>query len=385
MSLLNQILKWTESLPLWQRDACRRLFQKESGLNEADYSELYTLFKKENGIETDDAILPVPLTKEHLPAELAPGESVILIALRDLQNVNQIPSDRTLTFSEAGMTVIYGGNGSGKSGYARVMKRACRARDQSEPIHPNANDPTAAKKVPAAKFDIKVMGASHEVEWSRDTTSPDSLSSISVFDSKCARSYLTAEQDVAYLPYGLDIVESLANQVLPKLSETLESEIGGIDVSKLPFEHLHGKTEVGKVIEGLSIKSDADTITALGTLTEDDTKRIAELENALKEGNPLAKAEESRLSAMRLKAFADKLAKPLVWVCVEAVEKLQKLNEEKIAAEEAEKKAADALRAGEELLPGTGDQVWKLLFEAARRYSTEAAYPGEAFPPSTGG
>jgi energy-coupling factor transporter ATP-binding protein EcfA2 len=380
MSLLNQILKWTESLPLWQRDACRRLLQKGSRLDEADHAELYALLKKDNGIADDNTFQPIPLTKQHLPSELSPGESVTLVALKELQNVNQIPSDRTLTFSEAGITVIYGGNGSGKSGYARVMKKACRSRDQTELVHPNAHDLSAAKKVPTAKFDIKIMGTSHEVAWSRDTTSPDSLSSISVFDSKCARSYITAEQDVAYLPYGLDIIESLANQVLPKLTEMLETEISGIDVSKLPFQHLLGKTAVGKVIENISAKSDVDAITSLGTITEDDIKRIDELKEVLSEGNPLAKADESRRSAIRLKTFADKLAKPLVWVSAEAVEKLQKLNEEKTTAENAEQKAADALRSGETLLPGTGEQVWKLLFEAARRYSTEEAYPGEEFP-----
>lgn len=383
MPLLNQILNWTESLPLWQRDACRRLFQKESLLSEGDFNELYKLLKNEGGIEGNDDLLPIPLAKEHLPTQLAPGESVTLVALRALQNVNQIPSDRILTFSESGITVIYGGNGSGKSGYARVMKRACRARDQSESVHPNANDPTASMKVPSAKFDIKAMGASHVVDWSRDTTSPDQLSSISVFDSKCARSYITAEQDVAYLPYGLDIIESLANRVLPKLSEMLESEINGIDVSKLPFEHLLGDTEVGRVTGNLSIKSNVETINSLGTITEDDLKRIAELKDNLKEGNPLAKAEESKRSMMRLKAFAYKLAKPLVWVSSDAVEKLQKMNDEKISAEDAENKAADALRSGEKLLPGTGEQVWKLLFEAARRYSTDAAFPGEVFPQST--
>ena len=125
MPLLSQILKWTESLPLWQRDASRRLFQKESLLDEDDLSELYALLKKEADIDKNVVLLPVPLAKEHLPAELAPGESVTLVALRDLQNVNQIQSDRILTFAETGITVIYGGNGSGKSGYARVMKRAC--------------------------------------------------------------------------------------------------------------------------------------------------------------------------------------------------------------------------------------------------------------------
>ncbi len=385
MALLNDILTWTESLPSWQRDACRRLLQKEEGLEAADHSELYTIFKKENGIELDEALNAVPLANEHLPAELAPGETVSLVALRELKNVNQIPDDRALTFSETGMTVIYGGNGSGKSGYARVLKRACRARDQSEPIHPNVNDPSAASKVPTAKFDVKVAGASEEITWSRDSTPPDRLSTISVFDSKCARSYITAEQDVAYLPYGLDIVENLANQVLPKLVEMLESEIGGIIVDKLPFEHLIGKTEVGEVIESLSVKSDADTITSLGTLTEEDIQKIIELEKALKEGDPLAKAEELRLSAIRLKTYANKLAKPLIWVSAEAVEKLHGIDEERKVAEAAETKTADALRAGEELLPGTGDQAWKVLFEAARRYSTDAAYPGEQFPPSADG
>jgi len=381
MALLNDILKWTETLPKWQRDACRRLFQKESRLTEMDYDELYLLLRQEKGLEIDDPLMPEPLAKDHLPAEQAPGETVILSGLRDLENVNQIPNGNALAFSETGISVIYGGNGSGKSGYARVIKRACRARDQAEPIHPNANDPTVANKEPSAKFDVRVGAAPLEIEWSRDATPPDRLSSISVFDSKCARSYITAEQDVAYLPYGLDIVESLANQVLPRLTEKLETDIKVIDVSKLPYEHLLGETRVGKVIKDLSFNSDEDEITSLGTLTENETKRIEELKTTLNEVNPLAKAEETRLSTVRLKSFAEKLERPLIWVSIEAVEKLQRLTEEKVAAEDAEKAAADVLRSGEQLLPGTGDQAWKALFNAARRYSMESAYPKEVFPP----
>lgn len=385
MGLLNDILKWTETLPNWQRDAARRLLLNECGLSDADYSELYALLKKENGIEVHCELAACQLATEHLPAETAVGEQVVLLALRELENVNRIPSDQTLKFAESGMTVIYGGNGSGKSGYARVMKRACRARDQSEPIHPNAHDPSATAKIPTAKFDLKVAGGSEEVVWVRDSTSPDRLSKISVFDSRCARSYVTAEKDVAYLPYGLDIVENLANQVLPKLTELLDAEIATITVDKLPFEHLQGDTEVGKVIDSLSVDSDAAGITALGIVSEAETNRVNDLERALKEADPLSKAKEFRLSATRLKTYGEKLAKPLVWVSPEAVEKLQKLADDKTAAEVAETKAADALRAGEELLPGTGGQVWKLLFEAARRYSTEVAYPDEEFPPSGDG
>jgi energy-coupling factor transporter ATP-binding protein EcfA2/predicted transcriptional regulator len=385
MALLNDILAWTESLPSWQRDACRRLLQKEAGLKDTDYSELYALLKMDNEIETENVVDSVPLAGEHLPIALGSGETVALVSMRELENVNRIRKDQTLGFSETGITVIYGGNGSGKSGYARVIKRACRARDQSEQIHPNANDSTAASKIPSAKFDIRVAGKTEEIAWSRDSTPPNRLSNISVFDSRCARSYITAEQDVAYLPYGLDIVENLANQVLPKLSEKLEAEIASINVDTLLFQHLMGKTKVGKMVENLSGNSETLAIVSLGTLTQDETRRIVELQDLLMESNPLEKSKEFRLSALRLKTYAGKLIEPLFWVGNDAVKNLRVIADERNVAEDAEVKAAEKLRSGEVLLPGTGDQAWKLLFEAARRYATESAYRGEALPSSTGG
>ena len=381
MNVLAAILEWSPGRPMWQRDALRRLIDNESGLSDSDYSELYVLLKKGSGIEVDNDLTATPLAGEHLPTDPTPEETVTLVALRELENVNRIPNDQTLTFSETGMTVIYGDNGTGKSGYARVMKRACRARGQLEPIHPNANDPAAAQNVPTAKFDVMVAGTPREIAWSHDSTSPDLLSTISVFDSRCARSYLTEEQDVAYLPYGLDIMGNLANQVILKLSDMLTADLARINIEKLPFEHLQGETSVGKMIEGLSAESNKDAVKTLGTLTEEETNHATELEKALKEADPLSKAKELQLSATRLKEYADKLAKSLAWVSSEAVEKIQRIVEEREAAKTAETTAANTLRAGEELLPGTGDQIWKLLFEAARRYSTEVAYPEDEFPP----
>jgi ABC-type dipeptide/oligopeptide/nickel transport system ATPase subunit len=380
MILLHNILKWTETLPGWQRDAARRLFQKEEGLSEGDYAELFTLLKVAHGLPNTDELKTVPFAAEHLPAEITPGETVIIKAMRGLMNVNRIAPDQTLPFAETGITVIYGGNGSGKSGYARVMKRACRARDQSERVHPNANNPATADAIPMAKFDIEVAGETEEVSWNRDDASPEKLSKIAVFDSRCARSYLTAENDVAYLPYGLDIVESLANKVLPELTQRLDEQIAGIDINRRPFEYLQGDTKVGKQIEGLSAKSNAEAIKTLGTLSELEIERLEALNKALSEADPMAKAKELSLSASRLKELGNKVVKPLVWVSAEAIEKLKTLDDAKSAAETAEKRAAEVLQAGESLLPGTGEQTWKVLFDAAKKYSTEVAYLEHEFP-----
>ena len=221
MSLLHEILKWTEGLPMWQRHAARCLFEKECVLSKEDYSVLFNLLKGAHGVPTAEEITAVPLAASHLPANAAAGDAVALTAMRDLKNVNKIALGQKLTFSVKGLTIIYGPNGSGKSGYSRVMKRACRARDQGEEVLPDASDSNAVGKIPEAVFDIEVNGAASSVAWKANLDSPETLSVIAVFDSHCARAYVTEEQEVAYLPYGLDVVESLANKVIPEVSRLL--------------------------------------------------------------------------------------------------------------------------------------------------------------------
>ncbi|MCU7940950.1 MAG: ATP-binding protein [gamma proteobacterium symbiont of Bathyaustriella thionipta] len=144
-----------------------------------------------------DNLNTVPLAADHLPANIQSGQTIILKEMHKLNNVNRIAPNQKLTFSDSGMTVIYGGNGTGKSGYVRVMKQACRSRDQLEIVHTNANDPASARLTPSAIFKIEKQGNVKNIDWERGGTPPALLSVISVFDSRCARSYLTSEQDVA--------------------------------------------------------------------------------------------------------------------------------------------------------------------------------------------
>ena len=300
--------------------------------------------------------------------------------MRDLKHVNRIAPGQKLEFAPNGITVIYGGNASGKSGYSRVLKRACRARDLSETIHPDAFDAKAAANIPEATFDIEVKGNVTSRTWKRGETPPDELSTISVFDGRCARAYLDFEQDVAYLPYGLDIVENLGQRVLPELTKRLDEEIAAINTDTTPFEDLLGDTTVGKTIASLSAISDPQKITDLATLTNIEITRLAELDKTLAESDPKAKSKALRLSAQRIDGLISRIDTAITWVDDAAVEKLKACDVEAEKASKAEVVAAAGFRADELLLPGTGEQVWKSLFEAARRFSTEIAYPDKPFP-----
>ena len=300
--------------------------------------------------------------------------------MRDLKHVNCIAPKQTLPFEATGMTVVYGGNGSGKSGYARVMKRACRARDQKEQVLPDANDPAAHGCIPEAFFDIKVNGTAKTVQWSSTGDPPEELATVAVFDCHCARVYLTNEQEIAYLPYGLDILEALANTVLPELERRLNQEIAGINIDSRPFDLLQGDTEVGRLIANLSHNTAPEVLRDLAKLSDEDLKRSEELDRTLGEADPAAQAKQLRLSAERLKELAQQVDASMACIDDKATGTLKSIAQECAAANLTEQAAIQVLRSGEVLLPGTGDPVWKALFEAARKFSTERAYPERKFP-----
>lgn len=145
MTILNEIFEWSKGLPPWQSDAISRLLAKNA-LDEQDEADLLALLKSANGIADPKGRVAKPLAAGQVPLPPAGGSTIVLQAVKDLQHVNAIAPHQSLGMGATGLTIIYGSNGSGKSGYSRVLKRACRARDQQEDIHPDAN--LAASKPP---------------------------------------------------------------------------------------------------------------------------------------------------------------------------------------------------------------------------------------------
>ena len=69
MSLLDNILSWaTAELKIWQRDALRRLCEKQT-LDPQDFDDLYGMLKSAHGLTDPQERQSVPLAKAHLPAQ----------------------------------------------------------------------------------------------------------------------------------------------------------------------------------------------------------------------------------------------------------------------------------------------------------------------------
>lgn len=376
MALLHEILKWAESLPAWQSDAVARLLARQT-LTPDDEADLFALLKAAHGIPDPKSRTPKPLTADQIPAPVKNSTHVELHAMKNLRHVNAIAEKQHLPFGATGLTVVYGDNGSGKSGYSRVLKRACRARDQMEAIHPNANLPAIKTAAAEAVFEIAVNGVAQDVCWTNGKTSPPELSSLAIFDSRCARAYLDSEDDFSYVPYGLDVFEGLA-KVCRQLKAMVENEHAQAAADLGAFAPLQGDTAVGKLIANLA-KVTATQIDALATLSPEELSKHDELDKSLKENNPKEKASQLRLRARRIAAIAANATAKGALVDQAVVTKLRGLADSYRVTQATAALAAKQFKEGENLLPGTGGEAWRELFDAARKFALES-HPGKTFP-----
>ena len=376
MSVLQEILEWTQGIPPWQSDAVARLLAKQT-LTDNDLMDLYALLKAVHGIPDANDRKPKPLTADQIPAPVKVSSYIELRAIKNLRHINAIAEGQYLPFSPKGMTVIYGGNGSGKSGYSRIFKRACRARDQVEAIHPNAYLPTGEDATAEATFEIVVDGIAQEVQWTHGKAAPAALSSLAIFDSRCARAYLDSEDDFSFVPYGLDVFEGLA-KVCKLLKTLIEAEHAQSAADLTAFAWLQSNTSVGKLIVGLSADTDITQINALATLTTEELAEHEALGKGLKENNPKEKATQLRMSARRFSAVAENANKNGALVNEAVVAKLRGLSNAYRSAKTAAALAAKEFKESEDLLPGTGGEAWRGLFDAARKFAVES-YSEKAF------
>lgn len=370
---LADILAWSKDCPEWQRDALRRLCEKDE-LDGTDLDELTSLCKRKGKGGT-------PLTADHTPDPESAATVVNLRAIHSVENVNALKHGERLTFDKAGVTVVYGDNGSGKSGYARILKKACRARmpSKGDRILPNIY---ATKVGPQkAVIDFTANGHNRSQDWVGDAPADPLLSSVSVFDSRTANVHVDEVNDVAYTPFPMRVLEHLAEACL-EIKKRINAEIRELErqtPEAIANPECHDRTAVGKLIAGLSGKTSEQDVQNLATLDEKEKARYETLKADL--GMDPARRVARQLETLKNRLDAANTAFRSLQNAVsdERVRRLTGLYQKYRAAQEAATAAAGDLFA-DEPLPNVGSHVWRELWEAARRYSEQQAYPDVPLP-----
>lgn len=377
-TVLEKIHEWSSERSAWQQDALRRILQR-STIEDSDIAELTAILKAEKSGQPG-AISAIPLSKGELPANPEADEAVSLKGLSNIAHVNKLAADQVLEFAENGITVIYGDNGAGKSGYTRILKSACRARHRDK-ILTDVFSPEFKNETPSADIAFETTTRSGEtVQW-EDSDQPDgTLSAVSVFDRECATVHIKKKNEIAFRPYGLDIPDTLAD-VCRRIEDGLKAEKTTLEASQNalflnpPWQRT---TTAGAFIGAIAKDTQPAALDAEVQFSEEDETRLKFLTEKLSKDLGKAAAEE-RLKAERLERFKNGLTKiPQILSQEKLSAILVKGEQAKHSRQAAELAAASIVDGG--VLPNVGGEVWKRMWTAAKEYSTTSAYPDAVFP-----
>ncbi len=374
-SIEQDILEWSAGRPTWQRNLLKRIARGET-IDDAYIDSIAQAIVDQN------VTLEAPeLAAADLPTGAAGGGTVQLGSIGELKCINALLDDQTLTFGAMGVTVIYGDNGSGKSGYARLVKDVVGARDHERVLSDAFASSTGTQ---SAQITYSLGGVETTETW--PGVLEPALNQAHFYDEACGDDYLDRDTELAYRPSVLNLLDELIIHV--------DAVRGAVDalISKNESEaFLHPVVQPGthadtflKSLSATTAKQDIDEALVLPTEHSVAHAELVQEEARLKTTNPAKEKQRLLSGSVRIEQLADRF---------EAIStKLSPVRGDELLAMQAEAKAlraaaTEASRASfeNEPLVGVGSDTWRALWQAAENYSVAEAYPDHEFPATENG
>lgn len=377
MAIEQDLAEWAQARPEWQRDVLVRLCRFESFGDPA-------IAAIADALVSGRASTTVAISASDIPGNAVSAEPVRLHQLRDIQGVNALAGNQRLSFAAVGLTVIYGDNASGKSGYARILRNAVAARVCGDVLG-NVFAAGAVSDM-TAMIEFTVGGRTPAVEWKWPGENNPELAQVHYYDADCGNSYLSTSSEISYRPSALVLLDQLVT-VCDAVRSVLDEYLRVNFADKPDLPGLPVDTKAAKFLATLKATTRQDAIDAVVALPDNSGSSLGALlqeEARLKASDPTE--ERSRLIELSSNLsvvvnLCEGLASALSSMAIaELGDKRTKARQLRAAATMASLKDFDA-----EPVKGVGSVTWRALWQAACIFSQTEAYHDHGFPATDGG
>ncbi len=382
MPILNDIIDWVENKPIFWQVAIDRLIRNNE-LTTNDISELKEICKVDYGLSVFNFDEVDFDELRDFAKNLTSSDDVILSKIFNIDNINALSKTSELEFSPKGLTVVYGDNGSGKSSYVSILKHACNTRGHKPKINNNLYDPACFGNDKKADIEYTIDEINfNTVNLINEELNDSILKSVDVFDTFSANHYIEGEDEIAFIPQGLSIVEKLAIDI-KKVENELNAEFSCPALEKFDHTLLEvSECSSAKIfLNNLNSETTLDELRAEAIWNSTKASRIEELKieiDKLKATDPKKSLKENEEKIKRFEILQNKfqlLENNLTGaVLIDLKQTLNNLVTTSEALNESSKKAFSELP-----IEGVGNNSWKLLWESARKFYNESTET-ENFP-----
>ncbi|WP_395119849.1 AAA family ATPase [Rhodanobacter sp. FW102-FHT14D06] len=305
------------------------------------------------------------------------GPEIRLKSVSQIKGVNALRADAVLNSDQGNLTVIYGTNGSGKTGYARLIKEICGSKTKDDRLFGNVfdGDNTPPEAVVVLAIDAKDQPPQ---QWKLATGPIRNLvSTVQVFDTTAATLFTDKSNAATHEPRAMRFLSGLI-----AASDGVAAELRrrrDLTVSKLPaLPNEHANTPAAQFFAKAS-QAKPHEVNEACALPKNIDEEIVELEGALAAEDPAGKIAALSASLQRntdIRTTCEELAKGLADEAIRTVVAARK---------DATTKRSAATAFAKELfegipLAGVGEAVWRELWNHAKNYSEAVAYVGSDYP-----
>jgi ABC-type uncharacterized transport system ATPase subunit len=374
-SIVNRIRAWSTELHYWERAALEKL-ANGTLLTPKDYNELLLEYMADYGLG------PMPAERPTLsfsgPAEpTVEKRKVQLVRLFNLANVNALPPGQEIHFGSQ-LTLIYGNNGAGKSGYARPLGCAAFSRGERE-VLPNATK-DITRATPKAEIEVSDGDSKTIVEWTKGITCPQ-LSGFHVFDAGSLQAHLTGTNSIKFAPAGLSLLTRLA-----ELTDEIRNRILLLAEEKEAPHNFQtwfeGNSRVTEAIQSIGPATKVDDLKNLAQMSEEEAGLIPQLEqeiHELKASKIQAYAGKRRQEIADLQKLTEAISTADQSLSDQQGEKVKQLISNLQARRtDAQKLSVDQFKSDNFKMTGT--DVWRRFIIAAKALADGESVAGAAYP-----
>lgn len=356
------LVGWANGQDAWVRQITAETILSRQAPSDALLDAAYTTFLAEKGLGDGEA--PEVPKLELVATDAAEEETLELVSLASIEGVNALAADQELGFDPE-LTVLFGQNGSGKTGYARILKRISAVRT-AEDILPNAHTAYLdSPPSPSATIQYRLSGMDSSVMW-KDESGLAPFTRISVFDASAVSLHVDSDLGYVYTPAELALFGHVAAG-LQGIQQRIATEVKALAPGSNPLlSRFTRGTKVYPVIETLGATTDLAELDALATLpdgAEADRERLEGEIAALRSNSLDAILSSTQETVRHLNRLHGVLTTAMNFDSVVYEKARVKLQE----AEGRRTEAREQLFSQDEL-PGPADGEWQEFIVAGDSY-----------------
>lgn len=325
----------------------------------------YTFFKEDNDL----------IKKENERPDIKLDERVVnkedsdftLKEIHSIKNVNALKNDQIIPIGES-LTLIYGENGVGKSGYIRLLNKVFKSRGDKN-IIPNIYAVAAAVSPPSCVFKFIRDTTEYEIPYPEQADDSE-FNMFSVFDSSCAQAHLNQEDELRFTPNSFSFFDKFIH-TLESIGSMLSTEISSKKIAN-PFNlYFEKETSTKIAITNLSANTKIAEIRKIAEISEKEKeqndKDIKELD-ILKTIDVQKKADEIRKIKSLLSGLNEKISKINTQFTTEIFESLElRILNHKQNVKLSQAEGVEQFKSND--LKSIGSDEWKNFIKSAEVYS----------------